>query len=230
MKFIHEIVDLPELTAVQTDRGRLYNTPSGAAYPSITTVLGARPEKKRLLAEWRARVGEQEANKVSAQASRRGTSIHNMMEKYFLGGDPIAGEMPSNVTMFNSIRSATDKHLTHIYAMEAPLYSDKMQIAGRCDLVGKWAGMDCIIDFKTSKRLKEEAHIDNYLLQASAYSLMFEELTARIIPGIVVLIGVDDEVKPQMFCRYRDKYVDELCQVILEYYTGRRLHYTHNPV
>lgn len=218
MKFVHELVELPELTAVQTDRGRLYNTPSGEAYPSITTVLGARPEKKKIIAEWRARVGEQEANKVSAQASRRGTAIHTMMEKYIVGENPIADEMPTNITMFNSIRTMVDKHLTHVYAMEAPLYSNKLKVAGRCDLVGKWAGMDCIIDFKTSKRLKEEAHIDNYLLQATAYSLMFEELTARIIPGIVVLIGVDDEVKPQMFCRYRDKYVEKLCDVVLEYY------------
>lgn len=220
MKFVHELVELPELTAVQTDRGRLYNTPSGEAYPSITTVLGARPEKKKIIAEWRARVGEQEANKVSAQASRRGTAIHTMMEKYIVGENPIADEMPTNITMFNSIRTMVDKHLTHVYAMEAPLYSNKLKVAGRCDLVGKWAGMDCIIDFKTSKRLKEEAHIDNYLLQATAYSLMFEELTARIIPGIVVLIGVDDEVKPQMFCRYRDKYVEKLCDVVLEYYKG----------
>lgn len=220
MKFVHELVELPELTAVQTDRGRLYNTPSGEAYPSITTVLGARPEKKKIIAEWRARVGEAEANKVSAQASRRGTAIHTMMEKYIVGENPIADEMPTNITMFNSIRTMVDKHLTHVYAMEAPLYSNKLKVAGRCDLVGKWAGMDCIIDFKTSKRLKEEAHIDNYLLQATAYSLMFEELTARIIPGIVVLIGVDDEVKPQMFCRYRDKYVEKLCDVVLEYYKG----------
>ena len=218
MKFVHELVELPELTAVQTDRGRLYNTPSGEAYTSITTVLGARPEKKKIIAEWRARVGEQEANRVSAQASRRGTAIHTMMEKYIVGENPIADEMPTNITMFNSIRTMVDKHLTHVYAMEAPLYSNKLKVAGRCDLVGKWAGMDCIIDFKTSKRLKEEAHIDNYLLQATAYSLMFEELTARIIPGIVVLIGVDDEVKPQMFCRYRDKYVEKLCDVVLEYY------------
>lgn len=218
MKFVHELVELPELTAVQTDRGRLYNTPSGEAYPSITTVLGSRPEKKKLIAQWRARVGEQEANKVSAQASRRGTSIHTMMEKYIVGEDPIANEMPTNITMFNSIRTMVDKHLSHVYAMEAPLYSDKLKVAGRCDLVGKWAGTDCIIDFKTSKRLKEEAHIDNYLLQATAYSLMFEELTGRVIPGIVILIGVDDEVKPQMFCRYRDKYVEKLCDVLLEYY------------
>ena len=218
MKFVHELVELPELTAVQTDRGRLYNTPSGEAYPSITTVLGSRPEKKKLIAQWRARVGEQEANKVSAQASRRGTSIHTMMEKYIVGENPIANEMPTNITMFNSIRTMVDKHLSHVYAMEAPLYSDKLKVAGRCDLVGKWAGTDCIIDFKTSKRLKEEAHIDNYLLQATAYSLMFEELTGRVIPGIVILIGVDDEVKPQMFCRYRDKYVEKLCDVVLEYY------------
>ena len=218
MKFVHELVELPELTAVQTDRGRLYNTPSGEAYPSITTVLGARPEKKKIIAEWRARVGEQEANRVSAQASRRGTSIHTMMEKYIVGENPIANEMPTNITMFNSIRTMVDKHLTHVYAMEAPLYSNKLKVAGRCDLIGKWAGTDCIIDFKTSKRLKEEAHIDNYLLQATAYSLMFEELTGREIPGIVILIGVDDEVKPQMFCRYRDKYVEKLCDVLLEYY------------
>ena len=220
MRFQHELVSLPELTAVQTDRGRLYNVPGGRAYPSITTVLGARPEKKRIIAEWRARVGEEEANKVSIQASRRGTSIHKMMEDWIIG-EPVTGSLTDR-EMFATMHPYVDKYLETVYALEAPLYSHKLGVAGRCDLVGKWAGVNCIIDFKTSKRLKEEAHIDNYLLQATAYSLMFEELTCKFIPGIVVLVGVDGEPKPQMFCRFRKNYEDQLYGVIADYYENSR--------
>jgi len=220
VRFHNELVNLPELTATQTERGRMYNVPGGRAYPSITTVLGARPEKKKIIAEWRARVGEQEANKVSAQASRRGTSIHKMMEDW-ITGEPITGGLVDR-EMFATMHPYVDKYLQTVYAIEAPLYSHKLGVAGRCDLVGKWAGVNCIIDFKTSKRLKSEEHIDNYLLQATAYSIMFEELTSTIIPGIVILVGVDGEPKPQMFCRFRAKYVDQLYGVIADYYENSR--------
>jgi genome maintenance exonuclease 1 len=81
---IFEHVKLPslqfDLVAETTDSGRLYNTPEGKKYKSITTVLSH--YNKRGIYEWRQAVGEEYANKVSKKASNRGTKVHKICEDY----------------------------------------------------------------------------------------------------------------------------------------------------
>ena len=58
-----------ELESVTTEKdGRRYILPTGEKYESITTVLGRDPEKKKSLAEWRKKVGNDEANRISRVA------------------------------------------------------------------------------------------------------------------------------------------------------------------
>ena len=71
-----------ELESVTTDDGRRYTTPDGKVYPSITTVLSS--YNKQAILEWRQRVGEEEANRVSRKASNRGTKLHSTVEQYLL--------------------------------------------------------------------------------------------------------------------------------------------------
>jgi hypothetical protein len=71
-----------ELESETTTEGRVYKTPGGKLYPSITTVLSA--YNKKAIYEWRQRVGEEVANKISSKASGRGTRLHNAVEKYLL--------------------------------------------------------------------------------------------------------------------------------------------------
>ena len=78
-----EHVKLPELDfeikQVNSENGRKYVTPSGKAYPSVTTVLSS--YNKQAILEWRNRVGDAEANRIASQASRRGTAMHSFCEK-----------------------------------------------------------------------------------------------------------------------------------------------------
>ena len=79
--FIHH--DLPKLERdTKPDGTRVYKTPSGSAYPSVTTVTGLHSAKG--IMEWRKKVGEAEANRVSAKASSRGTRIHQHCEDFLL--------------------------------------------------------------------------------------------------------------------------------------------------
>mgnify|MGYP003340071493 CR=1 FL=1 len=81
--------------------------------------------------------------------------------------------------------------------------------AGRTDCVATWNGIPSIIDFKTSRKLKEEQWIHSYFLQATAYAIMFEERTQLHIPQFVILIAVDNE-QPQVFRKNTAEYVDEV--------------------
>ena len=78
--FIHESVDLAQLKRKNTEEGRRYETPSGALYPSVTTILSHK--SKPFIQAWRKRIGEKEADKISSRAARRGTKIHHLVEQH----------------------------------------------------------------------------------------------------------------------------------------------------
>ncbi len=213
--FDYDLVNVPMIEARMTSEGRVYETPEGERYPSVTTVLGNRPEKKKSLAEWRKRVGEKKATEISTQAARRGTSVHRLVEEYLIDlKEPDLNEMPTAISSFKSIRKSLDANLEVIRGIEIPLYSDKLKLAGRCDCVGIWSGRNSIIDFKTSRKLKKEDWIEEYFLQCTAYSLMFEERTKIVTEGIVIIISVDDYADPQVFMKSRNAYVNTLEELI----------------
>ena len=192
----HGIV-LPTLTRQTTESGRKYFTPEGNAYPSITTVLSILG-KEEIIA-WRQRVGEEEANKVSRQASTRGTAVHKLAEDYVDNKPDWKGKhMPSNIATFNTLRPVLDKSLNNVWMQEAFLYSDKLKTAGQVDCIGEWDGVLSIIDFKTSKRVKKEEDITNYFIQMCFYAAAFLERTGIAIKQAVVVMAVDDN-EPLIF-------------------------------
>ena len=78
--FEHVFTELTEMNTVTTEKGRQYRTPEGVDLPSITTVLSILSRES--IAKWRARVGHEEANRISHRASSRGTRVHEIVEKY----------------------------------------------------------------------------------------------------------------------------------------------------
>lgn len=191
--FEHVTLDLPELPAeIVEGIGRVYTTPEGNRYPSVTTVIGAGSDMS-WLDNWKARVGEEEDRKVSAQAARRGTAVHELAENY-LNNDPrySKGHMPANIATFGQIRPMLDKHVGKIYGLEVPLYSDTLRVAGRVDCLAEYNEVLSIIDFKTSKREKKREDISGYFTQASAYAMMTFERTGLLPKQIVIMMMVDD--------------------------------------
>ena len=216
MTFVYE--KLPELDfeleAKTTESGRVYYTPSGKAYPSVTTVLGSL--SKDAIDAWRKRIGEEEADRISGRASRRGEALHLTCEKYLLNEMSdlkIRSMMPNIKQLFMQLRPELDKNIGKIYAVEQPLYSDKLRIAGRVDCIAYWNGRLSIIDFKTSTKEKLEENILGYFLQCTAYAEMFEELTNKRIETIVVAIAVE-EGNPQIFVRQKYMYKTQLLQLL----------------
>jgi hypothetical protein len=188
---------------------RLYETPDGYQYPSITSVLSILSEDS--IRKWKERVGEEEAAKIGRKAATRGTKIHNMCEAY-INNDRYESKdiTPLDTEMFGQLKSVLDACVTDVYAQETTLYSNELQTAGRCDLIAKFLGTPAIIDFKTSSKEKKEDWIQGYFQQTTAYSLMFEEMYDQKIDKVVVIIAVEETGKPQVFVRKKDKYIDAL--------------------
>jgi hypothetical protein len=211
--FEHRTINCPELTAeIVEGIGRVYTTPEGNRYPSVTTVIGAGSDHSWLDA-WKARVGEDEVKKISAQAARRGTAVHELAESY-LKNDPryTKGHMPANIATFNQIRPYLDKHVDKIYGLEVPLYSDQLRVAGRVDCIADWDQETAIIDFKTSKRKKKREDIDGYFIQASAYSMMTFERTGILPKKIVILMMVDDG-EPLVFIEKSRDWIEKFIEI-----------------
>ena len=208
--FLHENVlgDI-ELNTINENGKRLYVTPDGEKYPSVTTVLS--DYKKDAIIQWRKRVGEKEANKISTKASRRGTKVHKLCEDYLNNESAFKGYTPDNVEMFKSIQPTLNE-IEVVYAQERTLFSHHLKTAGRVDCVGKFRGKPHIIDFKTSNKPKKWEWIDNYFMQGSAYSVMWEEMTGIPIPYIAIIIAVADDT-PQVFVENRDTWINKFIEV-----------------
>jgi hypothetical protein len=197
------------------DNQRYYVLPDGVTkLKSVTTLLGEKLDKSALI-KWRERVGEEEANRISVQATRRGNSVHAIAERYVLNEkDFLRGEMPSSVYSFAPIKDILNDHVDNIRGVEIALYSKALGCAGRTDLVAEYDGKLSIIDFKTSKRLKKEEWIEGYFLQSTIYSMMFQRLYREEINQIVIIITVDDEPSAQVFVKNRANYVNRVLEVL----------------
>ena len=212
----HKTINLPEIKATTTDGVRLYETPEGNKYPSITTVLSVR--NKKGLFEWRKRVGEDVANYVARKAANRGTAVHHMCEDY-LNNDFDEEKHKKKFlpyVLFNQLKESVLQKVDNIYAQECGLYSDKYKVAGRVDCIAEYDGELSIIDFKTSSKERSDEWNESYYIQASAYAEMFEERTGIAINQVVILVVTEDGVV-QEFVKNKTEYLPLLSDVIKEW-------------
>ncbi len=213
-----DLITLPTIAATTTPTGRFYHTPIGDL-PSITTVLSSM--NKTVIEKWRQRVGKEVADKITNSASVFGTSIHDMCEEY-IRNDTYTAASPLHMESFLQIKRILDQNLQKVIGLELPLYSKYLGIAGRLDCIGLWNNKLCVIDFKTSNKYKNLSWITSYYLQATAYCLMFEELTGKSISSFVILIS-SQEGTIQIIEDKRDSYILPLVNQIEEYYNEKAL-------
>ena len=165
---------------------------------------------------WRKRVGEETANKITKQATTRGTRMHNIFEQYLRAEEPVFFDNIMESSMFEAVQPVLDEIIP--IALEAGMWSDSLQMAGQVDCVGVWGDELAIIDFKTSSKPKEEYMADGWFHQMTAYAIMVEELTGEVIDRIVAVVGVDGGFC-QVFEADPREYVDKLYGLRNQYRT-----------
>lgn len=214
--FNHVIMEmsLEDICARNVGGKRVYEV-GDQRYPSISTICSFRNRKS--IAEWRARVGAEEANKISKRATTAGTTVHSMIEDYLnneLDLDKYADKHLAKI-LFTQAKPMLAR-INNIHFQEAPLYSHEFAIAGRVDCIAEFDGKLSIIDFKTSSKEKKEEWIEGYLVQETGYAKMYEERSGIKVEQIVTLITCQTG-DTQVFIKNPDDYVPLLRDYIQEY-------------
>ena len=195
-QFKHNFVSLPDLET-ETINGKRHYLVGSSKLPSVTTILDGTSDKT-WLQEWKNRVGEEEAERISTKAKNKGTLLHKMAEDFVLN-KPVDESSPIAMMTFLPIKKALEERVDDILLVEGCLWSKKLGTAGRCDLVAHWDGKPAIIDYKTSSSIKHESHIQDYFIQTSMYAYMFWERTGILVDDIIILMSTSDIPEPQIF-------------------------------
>ena len=197
---------------------RFYPIPGADKYyPSVTSITSFK--NAAFFAGWRKKIGETEANRITARATQRGTAFHSLAEDYFkddLNTDRYLANNPLSVRMFQSAKTTLDR-INNIHCLETFLYSHYLGLAGRVDCIAEFDGELAVIDFKTSTKEKQEQYIEHYYVQETAYAAMFLERSGIEVKKIVTLIAVEDG-SIQVFQKYNlDDYLQLLKSYIEEF-------------
>ena len=189
-KFVDVELEPLEVEPVNKDGVRFYRLPkTDKYYPSVTSITSFK--NAAFFSKWRKKIGEDEANRITARATQRGTAFHSIAEDYINGEldlDKYLDNNPLCVRMFQSAKDTLNR-IDNIHCLEAFLYSHYLGLAGRVDCIAEFDGELAVIDFKTSTKEKKEEHIENYFVQETAYAAMFLERTGIEVKKIVTLIA-----------------------------------------
>ena len=180
----------PKLREKRINGKRHYISPNGIALPSVTTILGTMDEDG--IKAWKSRVGEAEAKRVSSRALSNGVELHSIIENFLDNKATESFKNPISQKLFLQVKDILINKINNIRAQEVQLYSEGIGIAGRVDCVAEWDGELSVIDFKSARKKKQKSWIKKYFLQATAYAIMFEELTKTKINKLVILISAED--------------------------------------
>jgi len=218
MQFVHHnyLGDV-ELEKKEIEGTRFYHLPDGQWVPSITSVTSF--YNRQTFIDWRKRVGEEEANKITRKATARGTDFHQICQDY-LENKKILTEnyAPASPFMFSSVKGVLN-NINNIHAIERTLYSEYFGLAGRVDCIAEYEGELAVIDFKTSTKIKPESWLENYFVQEVAYACMYYEMTGIPVEKLITIMVTPDGEYHVFDKRNKGDYIKLLVRYIKEFVT-----------
>ena len=222
--FDHVDLDLQPLEREHIDGVRYYKIPDEDELVKMVSITSVTSHfNKEIFVKWRKRVGNEEADKITKAATGRGTDMHTLTEHY-LKNEDLPEVRPISDFLFKIAKGKLNK-IDNIYALEGPLYSKELGIAGTVDCIAEYDGELAIIDFKTSKKPKPREWVDHYFVQCMAYGCMLYELTGIMIKKLVIIMACEngecvvyEEYDKAKYIKLLTEYIREFIQFKLENY------------
>ena len=210
----------PKTVREAIDGQRHYDT-GKEKLPSVTTILQATQseEKKKSLADWAARIGEEAAEKIKSDAAQRGTAMHKILEKYVLEQGYLdltnVGKQAHNMAI--RVIEQGLCNVSEYYGIECTLFYPGLY-AGQTDMVGIHKEEEAIIDFKQTNKPKREEWITDYKLQLAAYAMAHNYMhKTNITKGVIMMCSKDNYyqefvVSGEEFKKYQHKWLGKVSQ------------------
>ena len=216
MIFNHIELNLPQLERETIDGIRYYKVPDIEQLLRLVSITSVTSHKNRqFFANWRKKIGEEEANKITKQATSRGTDMHTLVENY-LYNKQLPEVQPLSDFLFKIAKTDLNR-INNIHALESSLYSKVLGIAGTVDCIAEFDGELAIIDFKTSKKPKPRDWIEHYFVQCAAYACMLYEITGIAVKKFVIIMSCENGECVVYEERDKSKYIKLLTEYIREF-------------
>ena len=223
--FDHVKIDLPKLDRETIDGVRYYSIPDEDELVKLVSITSITSHfNKEIFINWRKKVGNETADKITKAATRRGTDMHTLTEHYLKNDEELPEVPPISDFLFKIAKRELNK-IDNIYALEGPLYSKHLGIAGTVDCIAEYNNELAIIDFKTSKKPKPREWIEHYFVQAMAYGCMLYELTGISVKKLVIIMACEngecivyEESDKAKYIKLLSKYIRKFVGDKLELY------------
>jgi genome maintenance exonuclease 1 len=189
--FKHVDLTLPQLERETIDGVRYYKVPDDDQLLKLVSITSVTSHFNReIFNNWRKKIGEDEAQKITKAATARGTDMHSLVENHLHNKDlPTVSPLPD--FLFKIAKKELNR-INNIHALEGSLYSKQLGIAGTVDCIAEYNGELAIIDFKTSKKPKPRNWVDHYFVQCMAYGCMLYELTGISVKKLVIIMACEN--------------------------------------
>jgi genome maintenance exonuclease 1 len=218
--FTHIDINLPQLERETIDGVRYYSIPDNGELLKMVSITSVTSHFNReIFVKWRKKVGDVEADKITKQATSRGTDMHTLVENY-LYNKSLPEVQPLSNILFKIAKKEFNK-IDNIHCLEGALYSKYLGVAGTTDCIGEHEGELAVIDFKTSKKPKPREWIENYFVQAMFYGMAYYELTGTPIKKLVIIMACEDGECVVYEERDLKKYMKLVVQYIKKFVNDR---------
>jgi len=223
--FKHVDLNLPKLSRETIDGVRYYSVPDEEELLKLVSITSVTSHfNKDIFVNWRKKVGNEEADRITKAATTRGTDMHTLTEHY-LKNDQVLPEVPPISDFLFKISKGELNKIDNIHSLEGALYSKQLGIAGTVDCIAEYDGELSIIDFKTSKKPKPREWIEHYFVQAMAYGCMLYELKNISVKKLVIIMACEngecvvyEEYNKAKYIKLLDKYIRKFVRDKLEIY------------
>ena len=214
--FNHIDIELPKLSRETIDGVRYYSVPDEEELLKLVSITSVTSHfNKDIFVKWRKKVGDEEADRITKRATKRGTDMHTLVEHYMKNEE--LPEVPPISDFLFKISKANLKRINNIYALEGSLYSKQLGIAGTVDCIAEYDGELAIIDFKTSAKPKPRGWIEHYFVQCMAYGCMLYELTGISVKKLVIIMACENGECVVYEERDKSKYIKLLTEYIRKF-------------
>ena len=214
--FKHVDIEIPRLERETIDGVRYYTIPDDNELLKLVSITSVTSHFNReIFDNWRKKIGEEKAQKITKAATARGTDMHSLVENY-LDNKDLPNVAPMADFLFK-IAKADLNRINNIHALEGSLYSKQLGIAGTVDCIAEYDGELAIIDFKTSKKPKPREWIEHYFVQCMAYGCMLYELTGISVKKLVIIMACENGECVVYEERDKSKYIKLLTEYIRKF-------------